>query len=111
MSQPMSMHRPRSVVILSLVTLLGGARLLFADPPGTTGTLDVGGSKLAYEVRGTGPAVVLLHDGLVHSPTWDAQVGPLAQRSRVIRYDRRGYGRSEPARQPYSEVEDLHALL
>ncbi len=45
-----------------------------------------------YEARGTGPAVVLVHGGLVDSRLWDDQMEPLAQRFRVVRYDLRGYG-------------------
>lgn len=79
------------------------------DP--SRGYLDVGGGKIYYEVRGNGPALVLVHDGLLHREMWDGQWETFAKTYRVIRYDRRGYGRSELQQQPYSEIEDLHALL
>jgi hypothetical protein len=62
--------------------------------------VDVGGSKIWYEECGSsapGPAVVLRHDGLVHAITWDDVWAPFCSRYHVLRYDRRGYGRSEPA--------------
>jgi 3-oxoadipate enol-lactonase len=76
-----------------------------------SGYLDVGGSKIYYETRGSGPAIVLLHDGLLSSVTWDEVWEPLATKHRVIRYDRRGYGRSEPPLKSYSSTEDLRKLL
>ena len=76
-----------------------------------SGYLDVGGAKIYYETRGSGPAIVLLHDGLLSSVTWDEVWEPLPTKHRVIRYDRRGYGRSELPRSSYSSVEDLRELL
>jgi pimeloyl-ACP methyl ester carboxylesterase len=50
---------------------------------------DVSGSTIYYEKRGVGSAIVLLHDGLLSSPTWDGVWQALAKRHQVIRYDRR----------------------
>jgi pimeloyl-ACP methyl ester carboxylesterase/Tol biopolymer transport system component len=51
--------------------------------------------------------VVLIHDGLLHSVTWEEQIGPMSRHYRVITYDRRGYGRSSIPKEPYSDLEDL----
>jgi 3-oxoadipate enol-lactonase len=77
----------------------------------TSSYLDVGGSKIYYETRGSGPAIVLLHDGLLPAVTWDEVWQPLGTKFHVIRYDRRGYGHSEPANSSYSSTEDLRKLL
>ena len=77
----------------------------------SSGYLDVGGSKLYYEECGSGPAIVLLHDGLLHSVSWDEIWRPVARKFHVVRYDRRGYGRSEPATSSFSSIEDLAKLL
>jgi 3-oxoadipate enol-lactonase len=101
---------------------LGVAAILvhwvLAAEPDSAGTdkqtrsyLDVGGSQIYYEMRGSGPAIVLLHDGLLHAGTWDEVWEPLAIRHQVIRYDRRGYGRSELPTRSYSPTEDLRKLL
>ncbi|HVT57939.1 MAG TPA: alpha/beta hydrolase [Thermoanaerobaculia bacterium] len=83
-----------------------------AAPTGVeAGTLEVAGGKLYYEVAGHGPALVLVHDGLLHSVTWGEQFEAFARGYRVVRYDRRGYGRSPAATAPYSNVEDLLALF
>src|SRR5262245_45279118 len=91
----------------------GSAGLLLAAAVGggpnevVSGHLEVGGGKLFYEARGAGPAVVLVHDGLLHRECWDGQWEAFARTHRVVRYDRRGYGRSEAPTKPYSDVEDL----
>ncbi|MGD8454373.1 MAG: alpha/beta fold hydrolase [Phycisphaerae bacterium] len=89
-----------------------------STPPATTQPagehgdyLPVAGGRLYYEVAGSGPAIVLLHDGLLHSAAWDAQWRELTPQYRVVRYDRRGYGRSDAPTAPYSDLEDLEALL
>jgi len=75
-----------------------------------TGTARVNGAGLYYETSGEGQPLVLLHDGLLDCRIWDEQFGVLSERYRTIRYDRRGYGRSEPSSDVFSQVEDLRAL-
>jgi pimeloyl-ACP methyl ester carboxylesterase len=84
-----------------------------ADDAGasTRGIVTVPGGRLAYDIAGTGDTVVLIHDGLLPSATWDEQLVPFARRFRVVRYDRRGYGASETTTRDYSNVEDLKAVL
>jgi pimeloyl-ACP methyl ester carboxylesterase len=77
----------------------------------TTGTVPVDGGELAYEIRGDGSPVVLLHGGFLTGAMWDAQVGPLERTHTVIRYDIRGHGRSSTATTPFAHHEDLRALL
>jgi alpha-beta hydrolase superfamily lysophospholipase len=70
-----------------------GAATASQPAPGTF--VGVEGTKLYYEECGTGPeAVVLIHDGIVHSAVWDDVWPTLCKRFHTIRYDRRGYGRS-----------------
>ncbi|HEX8285324.1 MAG TPA: alpha/beta fold hydrolase [Pyrinomonadaceae bacterium] len=76
-----------------------------------SGFAEVNGTRLYYESRGRGPAVVLLHGGLNDSRLWDAQMGPLSKRFRVVRYDLRGFGRSNAERVEFWPTEDLRALL
>src|SRR5215218_932559 len=73
-------------------------------------SIDVPGGKLWYEARGEGPPLVLLHDGLVPSGTWDGQMPAFARLFRTVRYDRRGYGRSDAAKEAFSDLDDLHAV-
>ncbi|MEA2602920.1 MAG: hypothetical protein QOF89_3912 [Acidobacteriota bacterium] len=97
---------------LSLTLLLGAATAQAAGPAASaTGFVDVPNGKLWYEVRGQGETVVLLHDGLLFSAAWDGPFADLSRSFRVIRYDRRGFGRSEAPKEPYSDVEDLQAVF
>ena len=76
-----------------------------------SGVAGVNGTKLFYEIAGRGPAVVLLHGGLVDSRLWDDQMGPLSKHFRVVRYDLRGYGKSAAPVAQFWPTEDLRALL
>ena len=81
-------------------------------PKTISGHVEVAGSKIYYEECGSGPAaVILLHDAWLHSVTWDEEWRPLCAKYHAVRYDRRGYGRSEAAKTAYSPVEDLLAIV
>jgi 3-oxoadipate enol-lactonase len=82
-------------------------------PETTTSTLTRPGARLAYEVAGDGPPVVLVHGFGLDLRMWDPQVEPLAARFRVVRYDCRGFGASGPfdPAVPYTHAGDLLALL
>lgn len=105
--------RPNVGLSLGAIALIGQSVLATnsADPKQPGDYLDVSGSKIYYETRGSGPAIVLLHDGLLSSVTWDEVCEPLSARHQVIRYDRRGYGRSDLPTSSYSSTEDLRKLL
>ncbi len=76
------------------------------------GYVNVNGTRLYYEIAGAGQAVVLLHGFTLDTRMWDDQFLSLAQHFRVVRYDLRGFGKSDvPTGEPYSHVEDLRALL
>jgi 3-oxoadipate enol-lactonase len=68
-------------------------------------------TDLWYEDLGTGPPVLLLHEGVVDSRIWDGVVPHLAGELRVIRYDQRGYGKSPAWTRPYSPVDDLLSVV
>ena len=77
-----------------------------------SGRLEISDSKIYYEECGSGPtAVVLIHDGLLHSVTWDGVWKPLCAKHHAVRYDRRGYGRSDVPKTQFAPTEDLFALL
>jgi len=77
----------------------------------TTGYINIDNAKLYYEIIGAGYPITLIHDGLVDCRVWDEQISFFAKQYQVIRYDRRGYGRSERPWADYSNVQDLHTLL
>jgi len=71
------------------------------------GYLEVPEGRLYYEVAGEGDWIVLVHDGNLHSVTWDEQFPVFSRDHKVVRYDRRGYGKSTYPEKPYSNIEDL----
>jgi 3-oxoadipate enol-lactonase len=74
-------------------------------------TIRSGADDLWYdEIGGDGLPLVLLHPGITDSRVWDPLLPYLVGR-RVIRFDRRGFGRSPRATEPYSSLGDLVALL
>jgi pimeloyl-ACP methyl ester carboxylesterase len=75
------------------------------------GFAPVNGTRLFHEVRGAGPAVVLIHGGQLDCRMWGDQLDAFSRQYRVIRYDVRGYGGSPRPDVPYSDAEDLAALL
>ncbi|MBZ0276227.1 MAG: alpha/beta hydrolase [Anaerolineae bacterium] len=76
-----------------------------------TGFAEINGTKLYYEIAGSGPTLVLLHAGIADSRMWDNQFGVFAQHCRVVRYDLRGYGQSPLVVGTYSHRDDLYQLL
>ncbi len=98
-----------ALALCALACVCAGARA--QSKKSESGFAKVNGTRLFYESMGEGPAVVLVHGGLVDSRMWDAQMGPLSKRFRVVRYDLRGYGRSAAPADEYYPLEDLRALL
>ena len=95
--------------------------LLMLCPPGGTvcagertsvqSFAEVNGTRLYYEMAGQGPAVILVHGGLVDSRMWDDQMNDFSKQCKVVRYDLRGFGKSADASESFSHIEDLRALL
>jgi len=55
----------------------------------------VGSIDLAYEERGSGPVVLLVHGFPLDHSMWSGQIAALALRFRVIAPDLRGFGQSD----------------
>jgi hypothetical protein len=87
-----------------------------SSPSATRYAVSADGTRIAYEVHGSGPALVLVDGALCQRSMGPAR--PLAERLAsqlsVHVYDRRGRGESEPGRTAYHpdrEVEDLAAVI
>lgn len=73
---------------------------------------DVNGTRLWVEVDGAGSPLVLIHGSPLDCRMWAPQVADLVRAHRVIRYDVRGYGRSDPPGDTrYRHEDDLAGLL
>ena len=72
------------------------------------------GLRLYYEEKGKGTPIILAHGGFSTISEFDPQVEALSKGYRLIRYDRRGCGKSEPKKMPNAHdlwVEDHRAFM
>ncbi len=101
-------------LFLFLFLLMSSSAVAFSDPysvKSDTGYIQVDGGRLFYEAAGKGKCTVLLHDGILHHVVWDEQFPVLIEHYRVVRYDRRGFGKSTPPQAPFSHVDDLYRVF
>src|SRR5258708_880944 len=76
------------------------------------GYCNVPGTSLFYEVSGQGGTpIVFLHGNPSDLSAWNGQAAWFAKKQKVVRYDLRGFGKSNPSSEPYSHAEDLKSLL
>ena len=104
----MSIARKLSIMIMAglcAVPIIAQAGAL------KSGIAEVNGTKLYYEMQGTGEPLVFIHGGGYDRRMWGDQFFSFANRYTVIRYDVRGYGKSAAPTKPYSDDEDLYRLL
>ena len=72
----------------------------------------VTGGTLFADVEGEGPPAVLVHSGVTDGRQWERVSQLVGRRMTVVRYDRRGYGRSAKyKRWAYSAALDLIELV
>ena len=79
--------------------------------PEADGYASVEHGRLFYERTGSGNAIVWLHGGFLDRRMWEPQFGHFARRYDLLRYDQRGFGRSDPPKAEYAESFDLRHLL
>jgi len=100
----------RQTILILLLVCLGGT-VCGSERTSVQSFAEVNGTRLYYEMVGKGPAVVLVHGGLVDSRMWDDQMNDFSKQYKVVRYDLRGFGKSIDATESFSHIEDLRALL
>ena len=79
--------------------------------PTKSGFVNNGNAQLYYETAGQGIPFVMIHAGVADSRQWKNEFAFFARNYQVIRYDMRGYGKSEPADGEFSHMDDLVAVL
>ena len=85
--------------------------ILFISATAIAETMRVDAGTIFYEVRGKGPAIVLLHGGFGDCRMWNEQFDALAKDFQVVRYDQPGFGQSSKPEAAYSPVSVLLQLL
>jgi pimeloyl-ACP methyl ester carboxylesterase len=77
-----------------------------------TGFADINGGKIFFEIEGHGPALVMIHGGLVNHHLWDDQFDYFVHQGyQVLRFDMRGYGQSSLPDRSFSYHDDLKLLM
>jgi 3-oxoadipate enol-lactonase len=66
---------------------------------------------IAHTVSGSGPAIVLVHEGVADSRMWRHQIPLLEPDHTVVTVDLRGFGETPNASGPFSHVEDVREVL
>ncbi|MGD8857036.1 MAG: alpha/beta hydrolase, partial [Chloroflexota bacterium] len=73
--------------------------------------VEINGAQLYYETQGDGPPLLLIHAGVADCRMWDDQIDAFSGAYRVIRFDLRGFGRSDMPPGSFANHEDVRALL
>ena len=74
-------------------------------------TINVGDALINYDVSGRGPAIVFIHGWTHNMSVWDDQVAALKSRYEVVRFDRRGSGKSTGFDDRSADPQDILLLL
>jgi pimeloyl-ACP methyl ester carboxylesterase len=72
-----------------------------------SGYANIDNAKVYYEIAGKGTSFVMIHAGVADSRQWNNEFAALAEHYQVIRYDMRGYGKSDPVDGELSHLRDL----
>ena len=67
--------------------------------------------RLYLEKTGEGPPLLMIHGWPLDHHIFDAQVAGLKNDLMILRYDRRGFGKSDAPPDLVREVDDIDALL
>ena len=76
-----------------------------------SGFASIDNARIYYETAGDGMPLVMIHAGVADSRQWNNEFAFFAQSRRVLRYDMRGFGKSESVEGEFSPMGDLVALL
>jgi pimeloyl-ACP methyl ester carboxylesterase len=108
-----------ALTALVLLTGAGGGEGRGTTEPveATSGTLEVPGARLYYEVRGEGPLLVMVPGRKGTADSYRSVAVELSARYRVVTYDRRGFSRSrlvgaqDYARRLATDAADVRRLI
>ena len=80
-------------------------------PQTKSGFIQSGSAPLYYETAGRGIPFVMIHAGVADRRQWNNEFAFFARNYKVVRYDMRGYGKSEPVEGEFNHMDDLVAIL
>jgi pimeloyl-ACP methyl ester carboxylesterase len=76
-----------------------------------SGFVKVDNAQIYYETAGKGTPFLMIHAGVADSRQWNNEFAFFAQDYQVLRYDMRGYGKSESVDGEFSHMGDLVSVL
>src|SRR5215216_2602704 len=79
--------------------------------PTQSGYANINNAQIYYETAGKGTPFVMIHAGVADNRQWNNEFAFFAQSYQVLRYDMRGYGKSEPVEGEFSHMSNLVAVL
>ena len=71
----------------------------------------INSAQIYYELAGQGQPFVMIHAGVADHRQWDNEFVHFSKEYQVLRYDTRGFGKSEPVDGEFTYMGDLIALL
>jgi 3-oxoadipate enol-lactonase len=81
------------------------------ESPKESNLAAINNALIYYETAGEGQPFVMIHAGVADHRQWNNEFALFAKNYHVIRYDMRGYGKSEPVEGEFSHLQDLISLL
>jgi pimeloyl-ACP methyl ester carboxylesterase len=100
--------------IVLAVLLVAAACSREPDPPleaPETGWVEVAPrQRIFYDIQGQGDTLIFIHGGYLDRRMWREQVEEFRDSYTIVRYDLRGFGRSDLPRRAYRPAQDLLAL-
>ncbi|MBL8091638.1 MAG: alpha/beta hydrolase [Anaerolineales bacterium] len=76
-----------------------------------SGFVNSGNAQLYYETAGNGTPFVMIHAGVADKRQWNNEFEFFSSNYQVIRYDMRGFGKSEPVDGEFNLMTDLVSVL
>jgi pimeloyl-ACP methyl ester carboxylesterase len=110
----MTIHQITRNQILSATAVLMLLTIPSTAQPKQTvkhGFARVSNAKIYYEIVGEGEPLILIHGGNMDRRMWDEQFAAFAKTYKVIRYDVRGFGKSDIQVKAFAHYQDLHNLM
>lgn len=80
-------------------------------PKPNSGFVSSGNAQIYYETSGMGTPFVMIHAGVADHRQWNNEFDFFANNYQVLRYDMRGYGKSEPVESEFNPMNDLISVL
>ena len=80
-------------------------------PKTNSGFINNGNAQIYYETAGHGTPFVMIHAGVADNRQWNNEFEFFADNYQVLRYDMRGYGKSEPVDGEFNHMNDLVSVL